>query len=66
MALIVAVGSGNAAFGDNLEGASDLGVDYAFMSLMTLSRDFAADKYTIDQSDRDVHISISPSPIILT
>jgi hypothetical protein len=48
-----------AVYGSNDEGAQDLGVDYAFMFLMTLSPDFAAANYTIDnENGSDVDIAI--------
>ena len=47
----------------NDEGASDLGVDYAFMSLMTLSPDFAAANYAIhNDGGSDVDITIGRIP----
>lgn len=43
--------------------AADYGVDYAFMSLMTLSPDFSAANYTIHNDDgSDVDISIGRFP----
>lgn len=52
-----------AVFGANQEGATDLGVDYAFMFLMTLSPDFAAANYTIQNKDGpDVDIAIGRLP----
>jgi hypothetical protein len=51
------------AYGANDDGAADLGVDYAFMSLMTLSPDFAAANYTIhNEGGLDVDISIGRLP----
>jgi hypothetical protein len=51
------------AFSDNQDGARDLGVDYAFMSLITLSPDFAAANYTItNDAGLDVDISIYRLP----
>ncbi len=55
--------SNQIAFSDNQDGARDLGVDYAFMTLMTLSPDFAAANYTITNEDNlDVDISIYRLP----
>ena len=51
------------AFAANDDGASDLGVDYAFMFLMILSPDFAAANYTIENDDgSDVDINIARLP----
>jgi len=51
------------AYGANDDGAADLGVDYAFMSLMTLSPDFAAANYTIhNEGGLDVDISMGRLP----
>jgi len=51
------------AFAANSDGASDLGVDYAFLTLMTLSPDFAAANYTItNNNDGDVGIAIRRLP----
>ncbi|WP_455217531.1 hypothetical protein [Kaarinaea lacus] len=47
----------------NKDGASDLGVDYAFMTMMTLSPDFAAANYTVSNPDgTDVLITIGRLP----
>lgn len=47
----------------NVDGASNLGVDYAFLSLMTLSPDFAAANYVIhDSSGSNVNIQIARLP----
>jgi len=52
-----------AVFGANQDGATDLGVDYAFMFLMTLSPDFAAANYTIqNKGGPDVDIAIGRLP----
>ena len=49
--------------GIKIIGSADLGVDYAFMSLMTLSPDFAAANYTIhNEGSSDVDISIGRLP----
>jgi len=59
----VLIGMGCAAYGANQDGAEDLGVDYAFMSLMTVSPDFAAANYTIrNDGGSDVDISIRRLP----
>ena len=53
----------------NDDGASDLGVDYAFLTLMTLSPDFAAAFYTITNEgglDVDINIYRLPYHIDLT
>lgn len=51
------------AYADNADGASDLGVDYAFMFLMALSPDFAAANYTIEnENGPDVDVSIYRLP----
>jgi hypothetical protein len=51
------------ASADNNDGAKDLGVDYALMSLMTLSPDVAAANYTIHNNDgSDVEIAIGRLP----
>lgn len=50
-------------YGSNSDGAQDLGVDYAFMFLMTLSPDFAAANYTVrNDNDTDVDITIGRLP----
>lgn len=47
----------------NEDGASDLGVDYAFLTLMTLSPDFAAANYTItNEGGLDVDVAIYRLP----
>lgn len=52
------------SYGANEDGAADLGVDYAFMFLMTLSPDFAAANYTIENEDGTaVDISIARLPL---
>lgn len=44
-------------------GASELGADYAFLSLMTLTPDFAAANYTIDNNDgSSVDVAITRLP----
>jgi len=51
------------AYSANDDGASDLGVDYAFLTLMTLSPDFAAANYNIDNTDgTNVDIAIVRLP----
>lgn len=51
------------AHGANNESAADQGVDYAFITLMTLSPDFAAANYTIhNDGGSDVDISIGRLP----
>lgn len=50
-------------FGDNGDGAADLGVDYAFIFLTTMSPDFTAANYIItNESDLDIDISIGRFP----
>lgn len=54
---------GSPLFAANDDGAHDLGVDYAFLTLMTLSPDFAAANYTIDNgTGGDVSVSIGRFP----
>lgn len=61
--LLTAIGLNKAALADNSDGANDLGVDYAFLFLMTLSPDFAAANYTIENQDgSDVDITIGRLP----
>ncbi|WP_455376830.1 Solitary outer membrane autotransporter beta-barrel domain [Kaarinaea lacus] len=51
------------AYGDNKDGATDLGVDYAFMFIMALSPDFAAANYTVENEDgSEVDIRIGRLP----
>ena len=51
------------AYGENSDGAGDLGTDYAFLFLTTLSPDFAAANYTITNDDgSEVDISIARLP----
>ena len=51
------------AYSNNDDGASDLGVDYAFLTLMTLSPDFAAANYTVkNDNGSEVDITITRFP----
>jgi hypothetical protein len=51
------------AYCESDNGANDHGVDYAFLSLITLSPDFAAANYTIENEDgSDVNIRITRLP----
>lgn len=51
------------AYSANDDGASDLGVDYAFLTLMTLTPNFASANYTIqNDGGSDVDISVSRIP----
>jgi hypothetical protein len=61
--ILATLGLNGAALADNNDGAGDLGVDYAFLLLMTLSPDFAAANYTIENKDgSDVDIAIGRLP----
>ena len=55
---LLAFGVHDRTWANNTDGASDLGVDYVFMALMTLSPDFSAANYTIENDGgNDVRVS---------
>lgn len=64
--VLAALWISDAAYGVNADGAHDLGVDYSFMFLTTLSPDFSAANYTIhNEGDSDVEISIARLPYLI-
>jgi hypothetical protein len=61
--LLPVIFPGGTAYGANSDGARELGPDYAFLVLMTLSPDFAAANYTVTNEDgTSVDISIARLP----
>ena len=63
LCLALIFGVSHNAFSAADDNASDLGVDYAFLFLMTLSPDFAAANYTIhNEGGSDVDIAIGRFP----